>query len=214
MLRIGLTGGIASGKSTVARMMADRGAQVLDADLVVRDLMQPGKPVYNQVVKHFGREIVNPNGEINRKRLADAVFPTGRVCELNSIVHPAVIESQDEWMDEVERRTPQGMAVVEAALILEAGAKGHFDKIVVVTAPLKQRAERFAKRLKVTQEAARDEVERRSAAQMPDEEKMKFADYLITNSGDLAGLEKQVQQVFSQLRGEGQGRSLPGKKQP
>lgn len=214
MLRIGLTGGIASGKSTVARMMADRGAQVLDADLVVCDLMQPGKPVYNQVVKHFGREIVNPDGEINRKRLADAVFPTGRVRELNSIVHPAVIKSQDEWMDEVERRNPQGMAVVEAALILEAGAKGHFDKIVVVTAPLKQRAERFAKRLKLTQEAARNEVERRSASQMPDEEKMKFADYVIANAGDLAGLEKQVQQVFSQLRGEVEGRSLPGKKQP
>ena len=208
MLRVGLTGGIASGKSTVARMMAERGAQVLDADQVVRDLMQPGRPVYQQVVQHFGCEIVNPDGEINRKRLADMVFPTGRVRELNSIVHPAVIESQDHWMAEVERRDPQGMAVVEAALILEAGAKEHFDKIVVVTAPLKQRAERFAKRLKVSQEAARAEVERRSKVQMPDEEKIKFADYVIANSGDLAGLEKQVQQVFSQLLGKAKTHKL------
>jgi dephospho-CoA kinase len=213
MLRVGLTGGIASGKSTVARMMAERGAQVLDADQVVRDLMQPGKPVYRQVVQHFGREIVNPDGEINRKRVADAVFPTGRVRDLNSIVHPAVIESQDRWMAEVERRDPQGMAVVEAALILEAGAREHFDKIVVVTAPLKQRAERFAKRLKVSQEAARAEVERRSKAQMPDEEKIKFADYVIANSGDLAGLEKQVQQVFSQLQSEAKARKLRVRKE-
>jgi dephospho-CoA kinase len=213
MLRVGLTGGIASGKSTVARMMAERGAQVLDADMVVRDLMQPGRPVYQQVVQHFGREIVNPDGEINRKRLADAVFPTGRVRELNSIVHPAVIESQDQWMAEVERRDPQGMAVVEAALILEAGAKAHFDKIVVVTAPLNQRAERFAKRFKVSHDAARAEVERRCRAQMPDEEKIKFADYVIANSGDLAGLEKQVQQVFSQLQGEAKARKLRGRKQ-
>lgn len=212
MLRVGLTGGIASGKSTVARMMASLGAEVLDADQVVRDLMQSGKPVYQQVVKHFGREIVNPDGEINRKRLADAVFPTGRVRELNSIVHPAVIQKQDEWMDEVGRRNPEGMAVVEAALILEAGAQGHFDEIVVVTAPLQQRTERFAKRFKMTQEAARAEVERRSAAQMPDEEKVKKADYVIENSGSLAGLEKQVKQVFSQLRAEAPARRMSGKK--
>jgi dephospho-CoA kinase len=214
MLRVGLTGGIASGKSTVARMMAERGAQVLDADLVVRDLMQPGKPVYQQVVKHFGREIVHANGEINRKRLADTVFPTGRVRELNRIVHPAVIKSQDEWMAAVERRDPHAMAVVEAALLLEAGAQAHFDRIVVVTSPLERRAERFAKRLQMTQNAARAEVERRSAAQMPDEEKIKFADYVIENSGSLAGLEKQVQQVFSQLREQTRARSFSGKKQP
>jgi dephospho-CoA kinase len=213
MLRVGLTGGIASGKSTVARMLASLGAKVLDADHVVRDLMQPGKPVYQQVVKHFGREIVNPDGEINRKRLADAVFPTGRVRELNSIVHPAVIQKQDEWMEEVERHSPPEMAVVEAALLLEAGVQGHFDKIVVVTAPLKQRAERFAKRFETTAEAAHAEVARRSAAQMGDDEKVKKADYVIDNAGSLAGLEKQVQQVFSQLRAAAPARGLSGKKQ-
>jgi dephospho-CoA kinase len=95
MLRVGLTGGISSGKSTVARMLAARGAQVLDADLVVRDLMQPGKPVYHEIVKHFGREIVKKDGAIDRKALANAVFPSGRVGELNAIVHPAVVRHQD-----------------------------------------------------------------------------------------------------------------------
>lgn len=214
MLRVGLTGGIASGKSTVARMMATRGAQVLDADMLVRDLMQPGKPVYHEVVKHFGREIVNQDGAIDRKRLADAVFPTGRVSELNAIVHPAVVRHQDEWMAEIEGGDPQALAIVEAALILEAGVQGHFDKLVVVTAPLKQRVERFAKRLGLRPETARAEVERRSSAQMPDEQKIKFADHVIDNSGDLGGLEKQVEQVFSELRVAGKTplRSSSGKK--
>ena len=204
MLRVGLTGGIASGKSTVARMLAAGGARVLDADLVVRDLLQPGTPVYHEVVKHFGREIVNPDGTINRKALANAVFPSGRVLELNRIVHPAVVSHQDQWMAEIEGGDPQAIAVVEAALILEAGVQGHFDKIIVVTSPLEKRGERFARKHGLSLEAARTEVERRSAAQMSDQEKVKFADYVIENSGEVGGLEKQVQQILTQLRAKRQ----------
>jgi dephospho-CoA kinase len=200
MLRVGLTGGIASGKSTVARMLAARGAQVLDADSVVHALMQPGKPVYHEVVKHFGREIVNQDGSINRKALAHAVFPSGRVAELNAIVHPAVIKHQDDWMAEIEGGDPQAIVVVEAALILEAGVQGHFDKIIVLTCPIKKRVERFAQRFGLSIEAAHAEVERRSSAQMPDEAKVKFADYVIDNSDGLAGLENRVDQIFSELR--------------
>src|SRR5262245_12661170 len=203
MLRVGLTGGIASGKSTVGRLLAARGAQLLDADALVRDLMQPGKPVYHEVVNHFGREIVNQDGTINRKALANLVFPSGRVRELNAIVHPAVVRHQDDWMAEIEGGDPQAIAVVEAALILEAGVQGHFDKIVVVTCPLEKRVERFAKRFKLGKENARAEVERRLAAQMPDHEKLKFADYVIDNSGTMARLEKQVDEVFSELRTQG-----------
>lgn len=199
MLRVGLTGGIASGKSTVARLLAARGAQVLDADAVVRDLMQPGKPVYHEVVKRFGREIVNRDGAIDRKALANAVFPSGRVGELNAIVHPAVVRHQDDWMAELEGGDPQAIAVVEAALILEAGVQGHFDKVVVVTCPLEKRVQRFAERFGVSTKDARAEVERRSKAQMPDREKVKFADYVVDNSGTLAGLEKQVEKIFAEL---------------
>jgi dephospho-CoA kinase len=202
MLRVGLTGGIASGKSTVARLLAARGAQVLDADAVVRDLMQPGKPVYHEVVKHFGREIVNRDGAIDRKALANAVFPSGRVGELNAIVHPAVVRHQDDWMAEIAGGDPQAMAVVEAALLLEAGVQSHFDKIVVVTCPLERRVERFAERFGVSAKDARIEVERRSAAQMPDHEKVKFADYVVDNSGPLAGLEKKVEKIFAELQAQ------------
>ena len=202
MLRVGLTGGIASGKSTVARLLAAHGAQVLDADAVVRDLMQPGAPVYHEVVKHFGRDIVNKDGTINRKALANLVFPTGRVRELNAIVHPAVVRHQDDWMAEIEGGDAQAIAVVEAALILEAGVQGHFDKIIVVTCPLEKRAQRFAERFGASSKDARTEVERRSAAQMPDEEKVKLADYVIDNSGTLAGLEKNVEKVFAELNAQ------------
>src|SRR5919108_4748992 len=130
MLRVGLSGGIASGKSTVARMLATRGARVLDADSVVHALMQPGKPVYHEVVKHFGREIVNKDGTINRKALANVVFPTGRIAELNRLVHPAGVKHQGDWMAEIEGGEPHAIAVVEAALILEAGGQGHFEKMI------------------------------------------------------------------------------------
>jgi dephospho-CoA kinase len=199
MLRVGLTGGIASGKSTVAWLLAAHGAQVLDADAVVRDLMQPGAPVYHEVVKHFGRDIVNQDGTINRKALANLVFPSGRVRELNAIVHPAVVRHQDDWMAEIEGGDPQAIAVVEAALILEAGAKGHFDKMIVVTCPIEKRVQRYAERFGISAKDARAEVERRSRAQMPDQEKVKFADYVIDNSGTLAGLEKKVEEVFAEL---------------
>ena len=199
MLRVGLTGGIASGKSTVARLLMARGAQVLDADAVVRDLMQPGAPVYHEVVKHFGPDIVNQDGTINRKVLANLVFTSGRVRELNAIVHPAVVRHQDDWMAEIEGGDPQAIAVVEAALILEAGAQGHFDKMIVVTCPLEKRVQRYAERFGLSANDARAEVERRSQAQMPDEEKVKFAHYVIDNSGTLAGLEKKVQKIFAEL---------------
>jgi dephospho-CoA kinase len=111
-----------------------------------------------------------------------------------------VIQHQDDWMAEIAGGDPQAIAVVEAALILEAGVQGHFDKIIVVTCPIKKRVERFAQRFGLSMEAARAEVERRSSAQMPDEVKVKFADYVIDNSDSLDGLEKRVDQISSELR--------------
>lgn len=199
MLRVGLTGSLACGKSTVAKMLEARGAHVLYADHIARQLMQPGQPVYAEVVKHFGRDIVQPDGAINRQKLAEQVFGSGRIEELNRLVHPPVIAHQKQWMAELSARDPNGVAVVEAALILETGIQGRFDKIIVVVCTPEQRVQRFAARAKINLESARKEVERRMAAQMPQEQKIKAADYVIENSGSLQELEGKVEDVYRKL---------------
>ncbi|MGA2980441.1 MAG: dephospho-CoA kinase [Terriglobales bacterium] len=205
MLKLGLTGGIASGKSVVGELFVKLGAHLVQADAVAHWLMQPGRAVYEAVVRRFGREILNPDGSINRSRLGAAAFgmPGGappRVKELNEIVHPAVIAYENEWMEETGRRDPNAIVIVEAALILEAGAAGRFDRLIVVTCHPEQRILRFARRLGISEDAARAEVTRRMAAQIPDEEKIKAADFVIDNSGSLDATEQQVQRVFDELR--------------
>jgi len=209
MLKVGLTGGIASGKSVVGEMFVALGAHLVQADRIAHSLMQPGELVYNEVVRHFGREILNPDGSVNRSKLAEVAFgpataPQGqrasRIDELNRIVHPVVIRSQDEWMEEMGRQDPHAVAIVEAALILEAGAGERFDRLIVVTCSAEQRVARFAARQKIDLEAARKEVTRRMAAQLPDEEKIKAADFVIDNSGSLDQTREQVRAVWEQLR--------------
>ena len=168
--------------------------------------MQPGELVYSEVVRHFGRGVLNPDGTVNRPSLAEAAVGApgqnthSRVEELNRIVHPAVIRRQDEWMDEAGHKDPSVIAIVEAALIVEAGAAQQFDRLIVVTCPPEQRVQRFAQRMKLDEAMARREVTRRMAAQLPDEEKIKFADYVIDNSGGLDATEKQVREVYEQLK--------------
>ena len=199
MLRVGLTGGVASGKTTVGQMLAARGAHFLQADTLAHRLYEPGEPVYQAVVERFGREILNGNGTIHRKQLANAAFPD-RIAELNAIVHPAVIDAQVRWMAECERADPHGIAVIEAALILEAGAAKDFDKLIVVTCGLEQKIARYAQRAKISSEEARAEVLRRSSAQLPDEEKAARADYVIDNSGSLDDTTRQLDPVWAELK--------------
>ena len=199
MLRVGLTGGIACGKSTVGEMLARRGAHLLQADVLAHQLYAPGAAVYDEVMRSFGREILNEDGTINRAKLAEIAFP-GRIGELNAIVHPAVIKVQNEWMAEFAREDPHGTAVVEAALILEAGAAKDFDKIVVVTCDFEHRVERYAQRTGIPLASALSEVQRRSAAQLPDEEKVRHADYVIENSGAVEETERQVEEVWNKLQ--------------
>jgi dephospho-CoA kinase len=208
MLKVGLTGGIASGKSAVGEMFVALGAHLVQADRISHSLMQPGEAVYDEVVRHFGREILNPDATVNRAKLAEAAFGpanipeaqrVSRIAELNRIVHPAVIRSQDAWLEETGRSDPHAVAIVEAALILEAGAKDHFDRLIVVTCSPEQRAARFAFRQKIDLESARKEVERRMAAQLSDEEKIKAADHVIDNSSSLEHTREQVQQVWENL---------------
>ena len=206
MVKVGLTGGIASGKSVVGEMFVALGAHLVQADHIAHALMEPGEPVYNEVVRHFGREILNRNGSINRGKLAGIAFgPPGadkqksRISDLNRIVHPAVIRSQEEWMDAVSLQDPHGVAIVEAALLIEAGATKRFDRLIVVTCGMEQRVDRFARRQKIDLDAARAELARRIAAQLPDEEKIKVADYVIENSGSLENTREQVQPIWEKL---------------
>ena len=228
MLKVGLTGAIASGKSVVGEMFVALGAHLVQADRIAHSLMQPGEPVYNEVVRHFGRDILNPDGSVNRSRLAELAFGTNslssspvrsdsgtaspanpspaikpaRVEELNRIVHPAVLRSQKEWMDEIGRQDPHAVAIVEAALILEAGAAKQFDRLIVVKCTETQRIARFAARQKLDLESARKEVTRRMAAQLPEKEKIKAATHVIDNSTTLDQTREQVREVWGKLHAE------------
>jgi dephospho-CoA kinase len=206
MLKVGLTGGIASGKSVVGEMFVALGVHLVQADHIAHQLMQPEEAVYQEVVRRFGTGILDPDGRVNRPKLAEAAFGAAdgsvpsRVEELNLIVHPAVIQRQEEWMEEVGRRDAGAIAMVEAALIVEAGAAKRFDRLVVVTCRAEQRIERWVHRLKVDEATARREVTRRMAAQLPDEEKIKLADFVIDNSGSLGHTQEQVKAVYQKLR--------------
>jgi dephospho-CoA kinase len=130
-VRVGLTGSLASGKSTVAKMLASRGAYVFYADSIAHALMSPGEPVYQEVVKRFGESVVKTDGTIDRRILAEIAFGGGRIDELNRIVHPAVIAKMEDWMRQTIQDDPRAILVMEAALILEAGLGKHFDVLVV-----------------------------------------------------------------------------------
>jgi dephospho-CoA kinase len=209
MLKLGLTGSIASGKSTVGEMFVALGAHLIQADHIAHELMLPGQPVYREVVAHFGPQILNPDHTINRSQLAATAFAPdpaanqSRIAELNQIVHPAVLRHQVEWMEEIGQRYhdehPQPVAIVEAALILEASAAHQFDRLIVVTCTEGQRIARFAARQNVDLQTASKEVARRMAAQLPESEKIKAADSVIDNSGSLDHTRQQVHQLWKQL---------------
>jgi dephospho-CoA kinase len=200
MLKVGLTGGVACGKSTIGQMLVARGGHLVRADDIAHQLMQPGQAVYEKVLQHFGPSIVHQDGSIDRLKLAEAAFGAGRVEELNRIVHPAVIDYQNRWMKETGGREADAVVIVEAALILEAGVEGRFDKLIVVTCRAEQKPERFAARQKLPLDAARAEVERRSAAQIADDQKARAADYIIDNSGDRTAAERQVDALWPELQ--------------
>jgi dephospho-CoA kinase len=220
VLRVGLTGGLGSGKSTVAGYLHELGAHVIEADALGRALMEPGQPVYTEIVRVFGREIVGVNGRLNRALLAELAFRGSRLQDLNAIVHPATIAAQRSWMADVFRADPAAVAVVESALIFEverdARSRGEtesvladwrrrFDRVVVVTAPDQVKIERYAGRTGASgpgHEAAEADARARLAHQIPDPKKAAQADYVIENTGDLAALQAQVEQLWLRLKAE------------
>jgi len=184
-------------------MFVHLGAHLIQSDVVAHQLLQPGEAVYGAVVAQFGAEILNPDKSVDRARLAELAFgQPSRIQELNEIVHPAVIQRENNWMDGIARKDLHAIAIVEAALILEARSHRRFDRLLVVTCRPEQRIERWASKMKVDFDTARREVERRMAAQLPDEDKIKAADYVIDNSGPLDLTRQRVIQVYERLQQE------------
>jgi dephospho-CoA kinase len=217
MLRVGLTGGLGSGKSTAAKLFADLGAHVLQSDAIGRELMEPGQQVYARIVAHFGAGVVLEDGRLDRAALARIAFVDGRVEELNAIVHPAVIAREAELSEEIRSRDGGAVVMVESALIFEtkygshgtsgAGWQNRFDRIILVTAPEEVKIARFVARSMASgssSEERRAEFEaealRRMAQQIPDEQKSALCDYVLTNGGAQTELEWQVDQLWPILQ--------------
>jgi dephospho-CoA kinase len=197
MLKIGLTGGIASGKSTVSRMFQELGCRVLDSDAITHQLFEPGNPVNAAVAEAFGPSAVAPDGSINRKVLGDMVFKSPELRrKLNSLVHPAIAQRQTEFLSSVAAEDPHAIAIIEAALMVEVGTYKNYDKLIVVVCPPDVQRARLSARSGLTPQ----QIESRIASQMPMEEKTKVADFVIDNSGDVAETRRQVEQVYRDLR--------------
>lgn len=217
MLRVGLTGGLGSGKSTAARLFAARGAYVLYADEIAREMMQPGEPVYNTIVEAFGACVVCADGTLDRRALARIAFEEGRVEELNAVVHPAVIARQAELMREIGAKNPSAVAMVESALIFETkhsekgyeedSWKSRFDCVILVVASEAVKIGRYVERIAGGVIVASDrrkeleaEARRRLAQQIPDEEKIPLCDFVLHNDGPVEELGLQVEQLWGVLR--------------
>ena len=192
----GLTRGIASGKSTVARFLEALGAKVIDADRVGHELLQPSSPVHHQVVSHFGQEILKPGGEIDRERLGAIVFTDPqRLSELDSIMRPSLIARVEERATELRAVHPRAVILVDAALIYEAGVADRFARILVAWCRPEQQIERLMAKTGLS----RQDALRRLASQIPAEEKRHRADYVIDCSGSLEETRAQVEALYPEL---------------
>jgi dephospho-CoA kinase len=197
MLRVGLTGSIAVGKSFVAAVLAELGCHVLDADQTAREVVATGTPGLRAIAETFGNEMLRPDGTLDRARLGAVVFADEKLRGLlNSILHPYIIAAQDEQLRRWEEQDPDGISIIDAALMIESGGYRRFDKLIVVHCRPEVQLERLMARNNLT----REEAERRIAAQMPQEEKKRYADYLIDSSGGFASARRETEEVYRALR--------------
>jgi dephospho-CoA kinase len=195
---LGLTGGIATGKSTVTAMLRERGIPVIDADQIAREVVEPGKPAYEAIVRHFGRDILLADGQINRKKLGEIVFSDeAERQKLNAIVHPEVRRVMREEAEAAERN---GAAIVfmDIPLLFESKLQHMVDKIVVVYAPASVQLARMIERDELDEEQAH----KRLRAQWPIEQKKRLADFLIDNTGTREETERQVERLLAELKAE------------
>jgi dephospho-CoA kinase len=207
MLRVGLTGGIATGKTTVVAMLRELGCHVLEADKIAHQMIVPGGAAYEEVVREFGRGILTPEGLVDRRKLGAIVFPDPKLlARLNSIVHPPVLEEQSRQLAAIEQADPYAIAVVEAALLIEAGFDKKLEYLVVTWCTPEQQLARLTQ-----SETGRgltiEQARQRIAAQMPIEETRRRADEVIDCSGTLEHTRSQVITLFAKLKGMESGKS-------
>ena len=197
MLKVGLTGSIAVGKSFVLGVLAELGCRVLDADATAREVVEPGSAGLTAVVEAFGSDVLTPAGSLDRPKLGALVFTDEQKrLRLNSILHPFIISAQDRQLREWETEDPEGIAIVDAALMIESGGYQRFDKLIVVHC----RPEVQLQRLMARDGFSREEAGKRIAAQMPQEEKQKYADFLIDTSDGFEEARLQTEQVYAELK--------------
>ena len=196
MLKVGLTGSIAVGKSYVLGIFSELGCFVLDADKTSREVVEPGTRGLAEIVEHFGSDILSSDGTLNRGKLASIVFDSdSKRALLNSIVHPRVFEAQNTWLAEVEKKNPNGIAIVDAALMIESGGYKRFDKLIVIWCQPDVQLSRLLSRGGLSE----DEARKRITAQMPQDEKKKYADFLIDTSKGYEDTRRQTAEVFHEL---------------
>lgn len=197
MLLVGLTGGLASGKSFVGQTLASLGCLLVKADEIGHQVLMPGGEAYQPAIDEFGNGILNDDGTVDRRKLADKVFENpARLARLNALVHPSVRIRTRALIDEFEAREPHGIAVVEAAILIETGSYKNYQRLIVAICTEEQQIERAMSRDHITREQALARLRR----QLPLAEKVKFADYIIDTSGPKPDTAAQTRAVYEQLR--------------
>lgn len=208
MFYVALTGGIASGKSTVCRLLEERGAKIIDSDLLAREVVRKGAPAWEQIVEHFGPEILTPEGEIDRGKLGEIVFSDPGEREfLNRVTHPRIFQLMGERLREMERSCGgEGVVVLDIPLLVEAGAGGLFHLNLVVDAPEEEQVRRLVQDRGLSPEAARARVR----SQASREERLACADLVITNDGSLDELRREVDRVWEEIKARARAREKSG----
>jgi dephospho-CoA kinase len=197
MLIVGLTGGVASGKTAVSQVLKEEGAYIIDADQIAKELVLPHQPAWSELIRAFGQEILHEDGSIQRKKLADKVFADPKQRErLNQILHPRIKEEMDRRAKEIGEKDPEAIVVIDAPLIIELGDHREMDKLIVVTSTQTQQIERLRDRDGTNPEEALRIV----SSQMPLKEKLKFADYVIRNEGSIEATKKKAKKVYQELK--------------
>ena len=200
MLKVGLTGSIAVGKTFVCGVFRELGCHVLDADITAREVVEPGTPGLRRIIDTFGPEVLQPDGGLNRQRLGALVFSDRSKREtLNSILHPLIIERQNNWIEVFRKKDPDGIVIVDAALMIESGGYKRFDQLIVVWCDPQIQLERLMQRDGISKEDAA----KRIASQMPQDEKKRYADHLIDTSDGFDTTRLQVTEVFEKLKSRG-----------